>query len=202
MPAAITLAVTLLRLAGEILHGSKAWFNTDQGGYMAIVGIVWLVPVFGVYFALRLAAAGEQLRRAGRSIGLAAAAFAVFALGYYLFNAGIIRSMTGVIVMWALAVVGAGIALAAWPALARILVAYAYAARIPVAVVMALATWANWQSHYSAVDPNTPRLESYFLFGFIPQLVWWVSFTIVIGMLFGIVAAALAPGKHRVQQAA
>lgn len=202
VPAVITLAVTLLRLAGELLHESKAWFNADQGGYMAIVGIVWLVPVFGVYFALRLTAAGEHLRHAGRSIGLGAAAFAVFALGYYLFNAGIIRSMTGVIVMWALAVVGAGIALAAWPALARILVAYAYAARIPVAIVMALATWANWQSHYSTVDPNTPRLESYVLFGFIPQLVWWVSFTIVVGMLFGIVAAALAPGRQRVQQAA
>lgn len=202
VPAVITLAVTLLRLAGELLHGSKSWFNTDQGGYLAIVGIVWLVPVFGVYFALRLTAAGEQPRHRGRSLGLAAAGCVVFALGFYLFNAGIIRSMTGVVVMWALAVVGAAVAIPAWRALSRVLVAYAYAARVPVAMVMALATWADWQSHYSTVDPSAPRIESYILFGFIAQLVWWVSFTIVVGTLFGIVAATLVPGRQRVQQAA
>ncbi|HEV2494797.1 MAG TPA: hypothetical protein VG204_17180 [Terriglobia bacterium] len=202
LPAVITLGVTLLRLAGELAHGSKSWFNADQGGYLGIVGIVWLVPIFGVYFALRLTAAGEPPRQVGRSIGLAAAACVVFALGFYLFNAGIVRSFTGIIVMWTLAVAGAALAFPAWRALSRVLVAYAYAARIPVAIVMALATWADWQTHYSTVDPNTPRLESYVLFGFIPQLVWWVSFTIVVGMLFGVVAAAFAPERQRVQQAA
>jgi hypothetical protein len=49
VPAIITLAVTLLRLAGELLRWSPTFFNREAGGPGAIVGIVWLVPVFGIY---------------------------------------------------------------------------------------------------------------------------------------------------------
>jgi hypothetical protein len=200
--AAITLAVTLLRVAGELAHGSKSWFNPAQGGYMAIVGIVWLVPVFGVYFALRLTAAGERPSSVGRSMGLGVAGCVIFALGFYLFNTGIVKNYTGVILMWTLAVAGAATAFPAWRALSRILLAYGYAARIPVAIVMAIATWADWQSHYSTVQPDSPRIETYILYGLIPQLVWWVCFTVVVGSLFGIVAGTLAAARQRVQQAA
>ena len=55
VPAGITLAVTLLRLIGELQEWSSALFNRSAGGGGAIVGIVWLVPVFGIYFALKLA---------------------------------------------------------------------------------------------------------------------------------------------------
>ena len=49
VPALITLAVTLLRLTGELMHWSKALFNPAAGGGGALVGIAWLVPVFGIY---------------------------------------------------------------------------------------------------------------------------------------------------------
>ena len=58
-PAMITLAVTLLRLVGELNHWSPALFNREAGGGGALIGIVWLVPIFGVYFALRLLRAGR-----------------------------------------------------------------------------------------------------------------------------------------------
>ncbi len=48
VPAVITLAVTLLRLVGELQQWSSALFNRSAGGGGAIVGIVWLVPVFGI----------------------------------------------------------------------------------------------------------------------------------------------------------
>lgn len=51
MPAIISLAVTLLRLSGELAHWSSRYFNTDVGGGGALVGITWLAPIFGAYFA-------------------------------------------------------------------------------------------------------------------------------------------------------
>ena len=76
------------------------------------------------------------------------------------------------------------------------LLAYAYAARIPVAMVMALATWADWQTHYSAAALGESKLEMYFLAAFIPQLVWWVAFTVVVGSLFGTLATAMVRGRR------
>ncbi|HLW80295.1 MAG TPA: hypothetical protein VKU44_11935 [Terriglobia bacterium] len=190
IPSLITLAVTLLRLVGELEQWQRAWFNPDQGGYLSIVGIVWLAPLFGGYFALRLAAAGERTT-AGRSIVLAAAGCVVFAVGFYLFNAGRIHGMTGVIVMWVLAALGAGLAFPAWPALFRILMAYAFAARIPVAIVMLIATWAGWQSHYNAEVAGYSKVETYILYALIPQLEWWVAYTIVAGSLLGTTIAAM-----------
>ena len=48
VPAVITLAVTLLRLVGELQGWSPTLFNRgDRPFSRALVGIVWLVPVFG-----------------------------------------------------------------------------------------------------------------------------------------------------------
>jgi hypothetical protein len=52
VPSAITLAVTLLRLIGELQHWSPVLFNPAPGGGGAIMGITWLVLIFGVYSCL------------------------------------------------------------------------------------------------------------------------------------------------------
>ena len=66
IPALITLVVTVLRLVGEIEHWPKPWFNPAAGGGGAIIGISWLPIIFGPYFALKLAGAGEDLQVQGR----------------------------------------------------------------------------------------------------------------------------------------
>lgn len=61
IPAVITLAVTLLRLVGEFMN-LPAWLaNKEAGGPGALIGIAWLAPVFGVYFAAKLADAPGKL---------------------------------------------------------------------------------------------------------------------------------------------
>jgi hypothetical protein len=70
IPAMITLGVTILRLFGELLHWSPFWFNSEPGGGGALIGIVWLVPIFGIYFALKLKSMGE-MPKIGRTIGFA-----------------------------------------------------------------------------------------------------------------------------------
>src|SRR2546425_5481612 len=68
VPALITLGVTLLRLIGELQRWSPKLFNREAGGGGALVGISWLVPFFGICFALQLSQPGTaplQARLAG-----------------------------------------------------------------------------------------------------------------------------------------
>src|SRR5258708_20890207 len=71
VPALITLGITLLRLTGELLEWSPAFFNRTGGGFLSIVGIVWLVPVFGVYFAVPLGRPGHSPDSFGPPFGAA-----------------------------------------------------------------------------------------------------------------------------------
>ncbi len=55
----VSLAVTLFRLAGA-LGGLPDWLvNRDAGGAGALIGIVWLIPVFAIWFGVLRARAGE-----------------------------------------------------------------------------------------------------------------------------------------------
>jgi hypothetical protein len=63
VPALITLAITLLRLGAE-LAALPSWLaNRNPGGQGALLGISWLPPVFGIYFAAKLAGAPGKLWR-------------------------------------------------------------------------------------------------------------------------------------------
>ncbi len=193
-PALLTLVVTLVRLAGELQRGSKTFFNPAQGGAWAIVGIVWLVPIFGAYFGYRLAGESGRPENPGRGLGIGALGAVVFVAGFLLFQK-VLQNFTGLILMWTLAALAGILQIFAWRGLFSVLAAYAYAARIPVAFVMFVATLENWPSHYNANVQDFTPLAGFFLFGFFPQLIWWVSFTIVVGMLAGILSSALSRGN-------
>src|SRR5215468_12235603 len=72
VPAVITLAVTLLRLVGELNNWSPVLFNRSAGGGGAVVGIVWLVFLFAFYFAWKLVDAGEGPAGRFRPLGFGA----------------------------------------------------------------------------------------------------------------------------------
>jgi hypothetical protein len=98
------------------------------------------------------------------------------------------------------AIVAVPIAIRAWPALGRVLLAYAFAARIPVAVVMLFAIFGNWGTHYDVAPPGFPQmgpLAKWAWIGLLPQMTIWIAFTVVIGGLFGIVAAAVVSRRMR-----
>jgi hypothetical protein len=84
---------------------------------------------------------------------------------------------------------------AAWPKLFKTLLAYAYAARIPVDILMFFAIRGNWGTHYDVVRPDFNVSESfwpkYFQIAFLPQMVLWIAITIVMGSLCGSIAAAI-----------
>jgi len=198
VPAVITLAVTLLRLVGELQNWSSTLFNREAGGGMAVVGIVWLVPIFGIYFALRLAREGAGPGKLLRALGLVVVALVLVPV------AGVVASAAGadptgipMLVLFAVvSVVCVVLAFAAWPELGRVLVAYGLAARIPVAIVMLIAILAHWGTHYDVPPtpdfPEMAPLVKWFWIGFVPQMTVWIAFTVVIGMLFGLIAVAIA----------
>ncbi|MGD0222256.1 MAG: hypothetical protein ABSF71_07950 [Terriglobia bacterium] len=198
VPALITLAVTFLRLAGELAHWSQKYFNTDVGGGGAIVGITWLAPIFGAYFAMKLVRSGAGPRSAWQAMGFAALGVAVVFGGTFLGQA--LPSVSGfygrLLYIWAVFALGGIATFPGWPALFKVQLAYAYAARIPVVIIMFVAFQQGWVTHYSAAPSDTPpgfALWPKFLWlGFFPQLILWVGFTLVSGMLLGSIVAVLA----------
>jgi len=187
VPAAITLAVTILRLVGELRHWSKVLFNAAPVGPGSLVSIVWLVPIFGVYFALRLTKAGETAPRRWRPLGYALLGLLLAVVSEFLIRAQF-TPPAKVLLAYLIMVVGALVSLAGWPALGKTLLAYAYAARLPVAVIMFFASRGNWGTDYDVLRPGIRTLGfwmTYVQFGLLPQLVLRVGFTVVVGSLLG-----------------
>ena len=197
VPAVITLAVTLLRLVGELQGWSPLLFSKEPGGGGALVGISWLVVIFGAWFGWKLAKAGEGPGAIGRALGLTILAFAILpVLGFAANALGMGQQSLSTFAVYVVgAIVGLVVGLRAWPALGRTLFAYAFAARIPVALVMLFAILGSWGTHYDVAPPSLPAmapLSKWLLIGLLPQLTIWIWFTVVVGSLFGILAAAIA----------
>jgi len=196
-PALITLAVTLLRLVGELQGWSPRLFSREAGGGGALVGISWLVPVFGAWFGWKLAASGERPGSAWRALGLTVLALAALpASGFAAARLGVEETSVTTLAIYAgVSVAALFLALRAWPALGRTLLAYGLAARIPVILVMLAAILGSWGTHYDAMPAGTPEmsgLRKWLVAGVLPQLTVWQWFTVAIGGLFGLAAAALA----------
>jgi hypothetical protein len=211
-PAVITLAVTLLRLFGELQHWSPQWFNSSSGGVTPrgvswIVGIVWLPLPFGVYFALRLARAGLAPRSAGRAVAFAVAGLALLACFFFLVMPRLdaLDWHITLLLIWAAGVAAGALQLFGWRELAETLAAYGLAARAVVVLIMLLAMLGRWGTHYDyGHEPSVAGFtlaEKFWWLAFFPQLVFWVGFTVVLGSLSGSVAYALAR-RGRVPRAA
>jgi hypothetical protein len=195
MPAILTLAVTVLRLVGELQHWPQRFFSRAGGGGGALVGISWLPLIFGVYFAARLVNAGDFPARAGRAIGLAALGLALVPAVLFVVGGVLKASQSVTIVTGCLVFVAAGlIASRGWPALGRVLLVYGLAARIPVALLMLPAIIGKWGTHYDALPPNFPAMSpvaTWALIGLFPQMTLWLGWTVVAGSLTGSITAAI-----------
>lgn len=196
-PAVITLAITLLRLVGELLAWSPMLFSKEAGGGGALVGISWLVLPFGAWFGLKLVRAGHDPGPLARAFGLAFLALLILpVLGVTTAAVGLDPQGLGTFAVLMMgSVAGLLVGLRAWPALGRTLLAYAFAARIPVLLVMLAAMLGNWGTHYDAPPPGLPEmgvLAKWFMIGVLPQMTFWIWFTVVPGSLFGLAACAIA----------
>jgi hypothetical protein len=204
VPGIITAAVTLLRLVGELNQWSRALFNPDAGGGMAVVGIAWLVPIFGIYFARKLQGSPE-IRSGWRTLGFAVLAIAAFFAALFTLSTllGIDPNQPTLAALGTSGVaslVALGVAYYGSGALGRVLLAYGLVARIPVLLVMLLAILGNWGTHYDVLPPGVVMemgpWAKWFLIGVVPQLTFWMTFTVVVGALFGGLALAVAERRR------
>jgi hypothetical protein len=141
VPALITLVITLLRLGAEFMD-FPAWLASKSAGAPgALLGISWLPPFLGIYFAYKLAGAPGKL----------------------------------------------------WWNLLKTLVLYGLAARIPVIIIMGLAIYGSWGTHYDAFPGSLAQatlMRKFLLGGVATQLIWWVIiWTVGFGMLTGLITA-------------
>ncbi len=199
VPAIITLAVTVLRLIGELQGWSPVLFSRAGGGGGAIVGITWLPFVFGIYFAWRLVKAGEAPASAGRAIGMAVLAVVIVPATIFTLVKLNVRPIGQIAVVCLVFLIVGVMASRGWTALGRVLFAYALAARVPVAALMLPAIIGQWGTHYDALPPNFPTMgpvATWALVGLYPQLTLWVGFTLVIGMLVGSITAAILRARR------
>lgn len=196
-PAIISFAITILRLVGELNQWSPLFFSREAGGGGALLGISWLVPVFGIYFAVKLVRDGYTPKSNIKVI--------VFAVLGAVVSMGIMMPFlsSGGVVFVLASFVGSGIGIAlqriAWPELFRTLLAYAFAARIPVALVMLVAISGSWGTHYDVVPPGSipemSALATWFYIGLVPQFTFWIMFTTVIGSLAAGITAVIMKAK-------
>ena len=168
---------------------------------------MWLVPIFGVYFAVKLVRGGLGPESAGKvikSAGLGLLAAVAIVLPVFLltgdpnvsvsFGAAIGQQL-GIAVASLIAVL---IVRKAWPVFFRTTLSYAYASRIPVLLVMFIAMLGNWGTHYELGPPGYPEmgfLAKFIVIAVLPQMTFWVMFTMLFGILFGGIAAALLGSK-------
>jgi hypothetical protein len=198
VPAAITLAVTALRFTGELLLEQSTLFSRAAGGGGALVGIGWLIPVFGAWFALRLGPSRAPARPVGAWMTLLlgflcmAGCFAVAALVLartpFAMAVGALGSLLG---GWS--------AFHAWRGLGFVLLGYAIAARVPVVVLTVVDVTMGLGTHYGrlaegAADPGPlPRL----LVLCLAQVVVWVPLTLAFGTMAGLVVVAVRRERRR-----
>ena len=207
VPALIALAITIFRLVGELAGGSSALFNRAPGGGGALVGIVWLVPIFGVYFAIKLVRQGFGPASEGKVIGLAVAGLVIAGVTTFLVFAllgdpnvsvsfgGAIGQQLGIAIASLVIVL---ILRKGWPAFFQTMLSYAFASRIPVLTVMLIAMLGDWGTHYELGPPGYPEmgfLTKFILIALFPQMTFWIMFTMVVGTLCGGIAAALVRPK-------
>lgn len=201
IPSIISLAVTLIRLIGELQHWPSVLFNREPGGPGSIIGITWLAPIFGIYFALKLAGAGQGPESVGRAIRLAIFGVVLMFGGGFVALAPQIKFPGKEALGLLLMVAAIAFQYVAWPSLFKTLLAYAYAARIPVAILMFFAIRGDWGTHYDVLPPQFPAdtgfWSKYFQIAFLPQMVLWIVFTIITGSLCGSIAAAVLSRRKR-----
>src|SRR5580700_8834160 len=199
IPAIVTLVITILRLVGELQHWPAPWVNTTAGGAGAVIGISWLPLIFGPYFAWKLAAAGEGPVSSGKAIGMSLLGLVVLVLGGVAFGIGISKHLVALILAgFVLALGSAFVPRLGWRSLGNAMVAYAFAARIPVLIVMYIAMRANggqgWGTHYDVAGPGfivTSFAQKFVDLAVFPQMSLWIGYTAAIGGLLGSILVAI-----------
>lgn len=204
VPAILTLIVTVLRVVGELQGWSPVLVGgAVAGGGGALLGISWLIFVFGLWFGFRVQRSGFGVQRPGRTLLLSLIPVAVMFGGFALLQALDLVAMPtveepgepqGLPWFLGLLALAAVIAIAVWPRIGLALLVYALLARLPVVAVTWLALENGWDTHYVKLPPEftRPPEDEIFLVLASPQVTFWPAATIVFGTVMAALGALVA----------
>lgn len=192
VPALIAGCVTALRAFGELHYWPEPLVNSAVCG-KAILGVVWLVPVFGIYFALRLFLADSAPKFMGWAMVFAIGSLMLKLVGTFVMERPGVAYVARVSFNFTVTALALGLQAVAWPDLFKVLLAYGYASRVPIALVEFLAMRGHWGTHYDALDPSFPQIgfwPTYARVALVPNIFFMEAYTVVVGGLLGIFAVA------------
>ncbi len=188
IPTLLTLGVNIARLWLEV----NGTINSESGGGGALLGISWLMFVFGAWFAFRLRRLGS-MPRVAKSFLLPLIAFGAFmGTAAITFKPGATDTsmeemQMAVTILAAVCVGGALLCFVAWPRLCWTLLLYAVPARLTVLLFTWLAKDQGWDTHYTKFGEQgyEQDMTGTMIGASIAQLGIWVPLTIITGSLTG-----------------
>lgn len=208
-PAVLTLLVSVLRLVGQINGWNPTVFGRPEaGGSGALLGISWLIFLFGLWFGIRLQRGGAGPRSKGRALLVSLLAIGVLMGGMQGLQSlelvsipdadhpGEPRGMPWLIGL----LVGAALVSAlAWGRAALTLFVYGLLARIPVAIITVIALGQpSWNTHYTQIPKFFTNIADAdrAMFLLMPQMTFWPALTVVMGTAMACLGALLAGGQR------
>jgi hypothetical protein len=209
VPALITLVITVLRLVGQILGWNPTVFGRPEaGGSGALLGISWLIFLFGLWFGFRLQRGGAGPRSKGRALVVSLLAVGVLVGGMQGLQALELVSIPdaehpgeprGMAWLIGLLVVAALVSALAWGRAALTLFVYGLLARIPVAIVTVIAFGQpSWNTHYTQIPKFFTNIADAdrAMFLLMPQATFWPALTVVMGTAMACLGALFAGGRR------
>ena len=217
VPLILTLVILLVRWYGERSGASTAFFGTEPGGMQSPleegdpmpswVGIFWLMPILGIYFAFRMVRSGQVPESKGKALLFSLLGFAAVAGVLELFkslleaeerqgtNFALWAMPVVVVVLWSVALL---LVRRGWAGLFGLMCLYGFGARILVVAVPLIEAWLDPErnTHFEKPHPSVPADLSDFTNLFylsLAQLGMWIPLTIAIGGLCGAVTALVVP---------
>lgn len=191
-PSVLTLGVSIVRLVGEV----QGWITNASGGGGTLLGITWLIFVFGAWFGFRLSRTGSEPKRRPAPVWTLVPVLAVIGTFFFRMRGVDLQDTSPAAeaslretLRLAAMVAGGGALLGfvVWPRLALALLVYGLIARTGVMVITWLAKASGWNTHYTKLGPagiEKDMAETLASTGF-AQFGFWVPVTVVFGMLLG-----------------
>lgn len=211
VPVFLTLGLTILRLVGELNGWSPMLFGVpgDFDAPPALLGISWLIFVFGLWFGIKLQRGGAGPQKKGKALLLSLLAVGVLVGGMALLMKLDLLSIPdkkhpgeprGMPLMLGLIGVAAVVSFLAWGRAALVLFFYGLFARIPVVIVTVLALGKeDWNTHYTKIPPFFTNVQEAdkATFLLMPQLTLWPGLTIVMGTAMACLGALLTRDRSQ-----
>lgn len=197
-PSLITLAISCLRLTGEV----QGWLHAKSGGGGQLLGIAWCMFVFGAWFATRLARAGSTPRFTPTwPFGVGLLLLQVGSMMWAFGNVSQEPPIDDAAREAAMAVLRASVtqlaictsvlgacAFVIWPRLCWTLLLYGLGARATVVALTWLAKTKGWDTHYTKFGPQgfeRAGMADTMVGASLAQFGIWVPLTIVTGTFAG-----------------